>query len=527
MIIFFIWSIFCSAVEGIRSSRFTGDELVPDYSEFYYYHNLNEKLGETLSVNNCTTSGDHTGFEPTNGKSADFDITIIRPSTAVTNRWGTQGREIFNMSKIYSRTTPNLCGSPAFLDFKRGSILYTKGCLKMFRYDVLGRRVKVINRYGATLHPEHVRCSIKKASSQCVAASTHPLQLPNEFRSLNSYPFMINVKRAIVSRSGFLALPCGPLGLFSSCEAVKYGIPSSSALLNSVQQCRNSETSASAHGEDNCPYPSYDKVFVMTQYDDTQIGQFIQEALPRLVYHLDFIKANPDIVIHYGFTKQDFLPAFVLPHLIFEWLGVADRLVNGTVYGKEIYMPREGGCQDAGYNAWEVVTTREIFLKIAKVDQDDYSSQRSIVVIRRSASPYTRNQSDYRARRWPLLALKQMLELLRKAFPKHKIEVYSDLNKELMDSREAQIRMFHNADVVIAVHGAGLTNTMYMRPGGVVVEVIPYFDSRHAPVIGIFPRLSGIIGLNHYTYFHGPMKGFEPTKLVAETADFAKAVGVQ
>jgi hypothetical protein len=46
-------------------------------------------------------------------------------------------------------------------------------------------------------------------------------------------------------------------------------------------------------------------------------------------------------------------------------------------------------------------------------------------------------------------------------------------------------------------------------------------------VIGIFPRLSGILGLNHYTYFHGPMKGFDPTKLVGETADFAKAVGVQ
>jgi hypothetical protein len=32
-----------------------------------------------------------------------------------------------------------------------------------------------------------------------------------------------------------------------------------------------------------------------------------------------------------------------------------------------------------------------------------------------------------------------------------------------------------------------------------VIEVVPKFDSRHAPMVGIFPRLSGIIGM-HYIY---------------------------
>lgn len=35
---------------------------------------------------------------------------------------------------------------------------------------------------------------------------------------------------------------------------------------------------------------------------------------------------------------------------------------------------------------------------------------------------------------------------------------------------------------------------------GVVVEIIPWFDARHAPITGIFPRLSSILGLHHYTY---------------------------
>ncbi len=36
------------------------------------------------------------------------------------------------------------------------------------------------------------------------------------------------------------------------------------------------------------------------------------------------------------------------------------------------------------------------------------------------------------------------------------------------------------------------------------MKVVSFYDSRHVPMTGIFPRLSGIIGLHHYThYVHG------------------------
>ena len=69
--------------------------------------------------------------------------------------------------------------------------------------------------------------------------------------------------------------------------------------------------------------------------------------------------------------------------MIFQWLGLSDRLINGTVYAKEVYMPREGGCHDVGYNAWDVVTMRELFLKKAGINSSihvNLRSQRSIVV---------------------------------------------------------------------------------------------------------------------------------------------------
>ena len=136
-------------------------------------------------------------------------------------------------------------------------------------------------------------------------------------------------------------------------------------LLNQILLALVPNATACRRSLSDCPIPVYNRVFVMTQYDDTQIGQFMQEALPKLVYHLDFLIANPDIRIHFGFTKQPTVPKYVLPHIFFNFLGLGDRLINGSVYAKEVFMPREGGCQDIGYNAWEVVTMRERFLKMA------------------------------------------------------------------------------------------------------------------------------------------------------------------
>lgn len=532
MMFFIILFAICHGADGLRAEfrQKDGDELIPDYSEHYYYHDLHDKMDETLSISNCTSSGDLTGFEPEEGGVADFHIQVIPPSKAVLKRWGSEGRERHNVPIIYLRTNPTLCTSRPFIKYKKGGILYAKGCLKMYKYNENGERVKVINRYGATLHPEHIRCDCKQASVQCVTASQHLLQLPDELRSLHSYPFMMTVKKAIVSRSGFLALPCGPLGLFASCESIKYGVPSSTALIDSVHGCRNADTANKNGdvGDEKCPFRIYDRVFVMTQYDDTQIGQFVQEALPKLVYNLDFIRANPDIKIHFGFTKQKTIPNFVLPNNIFNWLGLGDRLINGTIYANEVYMPREGGCQDVGYNAWEFVTTRDKFLELSGIDQDIYNEKRSVVVIRRTSSKYVANQGDHKQRTWPKKMYERFLQSLTTSFPNHRIDIYSDGDTELMKCRECQIKMFHDADITIAIHGAGLTNTMFMKPGGVVVEVIPMFDTRHAPLTGIFARLSGIIGLNHYTYSSSEnINNLDAVDLVSETLAFAYAVGVQ
>jgi hypothetical protein len=497
--------------------------LVVDYSEHYLYKNLREKLVESLSINNCTISGVGVWNE-----NPDLTSTVMAPAAHITKLWGNPSRLLTDLvPNVYFRTSKHLCESEQFKGVARGHFKLSKGCLKMTR-TVGDKTYKVINRVGLTLHPEHSRCDTHATAAACSAGQSAPAKVRKDDRKLNNYPFVIRTNRAIIARSGMLSLPCGPFGLFASCEAVKWGVPYAASYVKDVEKCRQDYEKKTGL----CPYPMYDQVFVMTQYDDTQIGQYILEALPKLIFHLEFVKTNPNFKIHFGFTKQPTLPPFVVPHVYFNWLGLTDRLINGTVYANEIIMPREGGCQDTSYAAWEVVTQRNTFLKMIGIDEIDLvhekprnitKGERSILVIKRSHSIFTQNKGDLKDRRWPPNELENLLQTLAVKFPYHRIELFSDSNTTLMTNPSLQIKMFFDADIVIGFHGAGMTNTMYMKRGGIVVEVMRKFDSRHAPAIGIFPRLSALISLHHYTYYVKDI-GIHGDIIANDTYDFAASI---
>jgi hypothetical protein len=179
------------------------DFLIPDYSEFYYYRNLHEKLSETMSINNCSITGDlSTAFEPKLGDKADLSIQLINPPSSVTRKWGTESNELHAIPKLFIKVTGNLCTSKAFISYKRGNFKNSKGCLKMYQINSSGARIKVIKRYGATLHPEHIRCITKESARICTPASERLTELPQQYRSLNSYPFLITAHNVIVAKSG-------------------------------------------------------------------------------------------------------------------------------------------------------------------------------------------------------------------------------------------------------------------------------------------------------------------------------------
>ncbi len=453
-----------------------------------------------MSVNNCSVQGDVTYGD---SRQESIFVREVPPPEQVMKKWNAQNNGEPKL-RIFAAANSNLCQSRQYKESIKGHYKRAKGCYKVYAVDRDGVYRKRFNDYGATLHPEHTRCENTIAANLCDkkgSTGLHPVD--PRLRELGRYPFLVEAKRVTVGRGGMFALPCGPFGLFSSCEAVKCGIPEAVKTIGNLSVCRNSK--------ENCPYPIYEKVFVMTQYDDTQIGQFMQEALPKLIYNLEFLYKHPEYKIHYGFTKQPVLPNFVLPHHFFQAFGLLDRLINGTIYAEEIIMPREGGCQDIGYNAWEVVNMRDMFYKMLNIHETkDFLWKHEngsiltippkVLLVTRSAGKFTQNKYDLNVRTWSKSELKQLQTGIPVEFPGFTVDLFSDSNATLMTCPLCQAEKFANADIVVGFHGAGLSNAMFMRPGGVLVEVVSKYDSRHIPMIGIFPRISDIIGLHHYSY---------------------------
>jgi hypothetical protein len=82
----------------------------------------------------------------------------------------------------------------------------------------------------------------------------------------------------------------------------------------------------------------------------------------------------------------------------------------------------------------------------------------------------------------------EVMQGLRDAFPSAEVFEYRPDDMTF----EGQVSAMRNSTVLIGVHGAGLTNLMFLPSGASVVEILPWHWERHA-----YERMSVILG---YTY---------------------------
>ena len=333
--------------------------------------------------------------------------------------------------------------------------------------------------------------------------------------------------------------------------------------------------------------------------------------MPRIIYHLQFLKENPDIKILFGcdtrrtlqLTKSGIAYGLqsIEPFMNLVGLSMNRLVVHSHVFADTVYLPMEGGCQDPVYNTWQILTMRDFFLeklniivgyvnvvsdekvksasittarrydsrnknkKVRKKDRggrrlsnansvlnasigllsdsahdkqltsltapmapltDNFLKQRlnseyfeeqphsihpqkvMLLIKRSSGSKHTRNGHDL-VRQWSDSFASQIVSELQKAFPSYQVRLFSDKNVSMMSCHICQVSEFSTANVLIAVHGAGLGNQLYMKPNSAVVEIGPYAnDGRILLGGGPFSRLAAVMGHN-YMIHHPPHEEYK------------------
>lgn len=78
----------------------------------------------------------------------------------------------------------------------------------------------------------------------------------------------------------------------------------------------------------------------------------------------------------------------------------------------------------------------------------------------------------------------------------------ADANTTVVDCMECELYEYSKADILVGLHGAGLTNIMFMKPETVFIEITGQFDGRMMPVCGYHGPLAQIFGVHHYVYYY-------------------------
>ena len=193
--------------------------------------------------------------------------------------------------------------------------------------------------------------------------------------------------------------------------------------------------------------PIYKEVFILTQFWGNQFFHRMIEMLPRMMPYLEFLQQNKEIMISIpgeDSALRDFLKI----------LGIsAERTVIGTVRAKVAYMPRGTPC------GFALVHETQLFSQIMRRHiQTNMSPKKrnKIMMIRRTGLRHFR-YDDYIQK-----ALRELADEYKLGF----VVFPDNPTPPLPDT----MKMFYEAVVVVAPHGAALSNLIFSKPGTLVIE---------------------------------------------------------
>lgn len=220
--------------ENLPLSRRVSPLPIPTLSQ-YYYPNLIQKLRES-STTLCV-------------KPSRTNYSEISPPHQVLKEWSH-----IDAISVRSTISESFCQSQLL----RTYMVRKPSCQKTPPKDI---------RAVAHFHGGHPRCFHEKIRVYCQKkTNSYP---PKDVVFLK-FPFLITTSSAIVTRSGAVFDGCTIFLPMASCKP--FYSHSIAIIDEGVFNTRNCGYSRSPDAS-LCPLPYYDDVFVMSQYDDTQIGQ--------------------------------------------------------------------------------------------------------------------------------------------------------------------------------------------------------------------------------------------------------------
>ena len=216
------------------------------------------------------------------------------------------------------------------------------------------------------------------------------------------------------------------------------------------------------------------------------------EDLSRLIPFLSFLKSNKQVKVHV-FQLNSFVTG------ILAMVGIPrERLISGVVEARVLYQPAGSRCGFGTFfplQALSMISTKDFAL--AALPRD------TVVLIKRSRLRWFDHHDD-------------ILQMLKNITAKYStnVVVYDDKALPSLQNTKA---LFYQSFMIVAPHGAGLSNMVYSRPGTFILEGLCYGKG----VNMCYQTLADLLGHRHYGVFK-PIGCFdvlpEDIQPVAETA---------
>ena len=248
-------------------------------------------------------------------------------------------------------------------------------------------------------------------------------------------------------------------------------------------------------------YPVYKEVFVISQVWN---GYFhiVVEQMSRLAPYICFLKRHPLVKIHMNIN--DDMLGVVKDY--FRMLGISSsRIITGVIRAQVLYIPAGTPCTNPPLFPARILS---LWLRFTMSTQSS-GPRNNIVLIKRKVGRkrWFHNHKSIR---------KRLLDLITRVDDEF---ILDDL-KDPVPPLNQVARMFSRAAVIVATHGAGLSNMIFSEPGTVVVEGM----CRVAFTAFSFRNLAYVLGHRYYGVFtKGSCIDLTPSNLTKPVSFYVNA----